>query len=156
MELIADGLLIAGALAAALYCWVLSRRVSALQDMDSGVGGAISELSRQVDEIRASLGEAKALTEGASQALEDKTARAEAASGRLEVLLASLHEADGAASSTADRIALDGRDGLSAPQAAEGGTPSFAALASGAAEGREGNREDVLQTLRSIVKGIRQ
>jgi len=52
MALIADVLLIAGCLAAAFYCWVLSVRVRRLTDMDTGVGAAIASLSTQVDEMQ--------------------------------------------------------------------------------------------------------
>ena len=43
MDLIADSLLIGGAIAAAFYCWVLSVRVRSLKDLDKGLGGAIAQ-----------------------------------------------------------------------------------------------------------------
>lgn len=92
MELIADGLLIAGALAAALYCLVLSRRVSALKNMDSGLGGAIAGLSARVEQTRVSLADTKAATSDMTRNLQNATARAEMAAGRLELLLATLHD----------------------------------------------------------------
>ena len=92
MELIADALLIAGALGAALYCRTLSRRLGALKDLDSGLGAAIAALSRQVDEMRASLEAAKSVSGDQSREVAQLTARAEMAAGRLELLLASLHE----------------------------------------------------------------
>ena len=55
MTLIADGLLIAGALAAAFYCWILSSRVKSLKDLDSGLGAAIAGLSQKVDDMHLSL-----------------------------------------------------------------------------------------------------
>ena len=51
MTLIADILLIAGALGAAFYCFVLSRRLSRFTSLEDGVGGAIAGLSRQVAEM---------------------------------------------------------------------------------------------------------
>lgn len=92
MELIADALLIAGALGAAVYCRTLSRRLGALKDLDSGLGAAIAALSRQVDEMRASLEAAKSVSGDQSREVAQLTARAEMAAGRLELLLASLHE----------------------------------------------------------------
>jgi hypothetical protein len=92
MEFIADGLLIAGATGAAAYCMVLSRRLNALRSLDSGLGAAIAQLSRQVDEMRASLETAKALTGDQQRNLGQMTARAEMAAGRLEMLLAAIHE----------------------------------------------------------------
>jgi hypothetical protein len=94
MELIADALLIAGALGAAFYCRTLARRLTALRDMDSGLGAAIAALSRQVDEMRVSLDAAKSLTGDQTREITQLVARAEMAAGRLELLLASLHEGE--------------------------------------------------------------
>lgn len=88
MEMIADALLIAGAAGAALYCRALSRRLSQLRDLDSGLGAAIAALSRQVDELRASLESAKTVSGDQSREMVQLTARAEMAAGRLELLLA--------------------------------------------------------------------
>jgi outer membrane murein-binding lipoprotein Lpp len=92
MELIADALLIAGAVGAAVYCRALARRLGALRDMDSGLGAAIAALSRQVDEMRSSLEAAKSISGDQTREVAQLTARAEMAAGRLELLLASLHE----------------------------------------------------------------
>ncbi len=92
MELIADVLLISGAVGAAFYCHVLAKRLGALKDLDSGLGAAIAALSRQVDELRGSLEAAKSATGDQTRSLSQLTARAEMAAGRLELLLASLHE----------------------------------------------------------------
>lgn len=92
MDLIADALLIAGALGAAIYCRTLARRLGALRDMDSGLGAAIATLSRQVDGMRASLEAAKTISGDQTREVAQLTARAEMAAGRLELLLASLHE----------------------------------------------------------------
>ena len=92
MELIADALLIAGALGAALYCRALGGRLAKLRDLDSGLGAAIAALSRQVDELRASLETVKDVSGGQTRELAQLAARAEMAAGRLELLLASLHE----------------------------------------------------------------
>ncbi|MFN3613621.1 MAG: hypothetical protein ACK4WC_03570 [Rubrimonas sp.] len=92
MEFIADALLIAGASGAAVYCMVLSRRLRALKGLDSGLGAAIATLSRQVDEMKGSLDAAKAVTGDQNRNLTQLTARAEMAAGRLELLLAALHE----------------------------------------------------------------
>jgi len=64
MELIADALLIAGAVGAALYCRTLAQRLGALSSLDTGLGAAIAALSRQVDELRASLEELRRPTRG--------------------------------------------------------------------------------------------
>jgi chromosome segregation ATPase len=95
MEMIADGLLIAGALGAALYCRALGQRLNRLKDLDSGLGAAIAALSRQVDELREQLASARSMTGDQTRELVQLTARAEMAAGRLELLLASLHEGGG-------------------------------------------------------------
>ena len=92
MELIADGLLIAAAGVSALYCYILSRRLTALRSMDQGLGGAIAGLSARVEQTKASLADTKATTSGRSRELSSGTARAEIAAGRRELLLATLHE----------------------------------------------------------------
>ena len=95
MELIADALLIAGAAGAALYCRALGARLNRLKDLDSGLGAAIAALSRQVDDLRASLEAAKDMGGDQKRELAQLAARAESAAGRLELLLASLHEGGG-------------------------------------------------------------
>ncbi|MEO1549435.1 MAG: hypothetical protein AAFR93_03265 [Pseudomonadota bacterium] len=60
MELMADGLLMVAAGVAALYCWILSRRLQALKDTKQGLGGAIAGLSHQVEEIQRTLDQSKA------------------------------------------------------------------------------------------------
>ena len=96
MELIADGLLLAGTTAAAFYCFILARRVRGLTDLDAGLGGAITTLSRQVDDMKSSVNVAKQATGASAKELIAMTARAEIAAGRLELLLATLHENTGA------------------------------------------------------------
>lgn len=112
MELIADGLLIAAASTAALYCWVLSRKLNDLRNLDQGLGGAIASLSAQVEETRASLVDAKAATQERSKHMGELTSRAEIAAGRLEMLLASVHEGEKSARIEADTVrAMRNKDG---------------------------------------------
>lgn len=92
MELIADGLLLAGTAAAAFYCYILARRVRGLTNLDAGLGGAITALSRQVEDMRVSVDAAKQVSGASAKELVAMTARAEIAAGRLELLLATLHE----------------------------------------------------------------
>ena len=95
MELIADGLLIAAALSAAVYCQVLAGRLRRLRDMDGGVGAAIAALSGQVEEMRAALAAARVASGESAKELSRLAARAEMAAGRLELLLAAVHDRDG-------------------------------------------------------------
>ncbi len=92
MALIADVLLIAGALGAALYCMILARRIKSLSRLDTGLGGAISALSKQVDEIQASVKTATQASGASMKDLMEVTGRAEIAAGRLELLLSTVHE----------------------------------------------------------------
>ncbi|MEM9762937.1 MAG: hypothetical protein AAF968_10545 [Pseudomonadota bacterium] len=55
LKLVADGLLIATALAAAIYCAVLSRRLRRLASMEDGIGGQITALNTAVEETRVAL-----------------------------------------------------------------------------------------------------
>jgi phosphoenolpyruvate-protein kinase (PTS system EI component) len=64
MELIADGLLIATAVTAGLYCMVLSRRLQRLTDSGKGIGSQIDALDNALNEARAALEETR---EGVSE-----------------------------------------------------------------------------------------
>lgn len=92
MELVADILLVAGALGAGLYCLVLARRLNRFNDLETGVGGAVAVLSAQVDDLNRSLIAARRASERADGALGDLTGRAEAVAQRLELMMASMHD----------------------------------------------------------------
>jgi hypothetical protein len=92
MDLIADILLVAGALGAAVYCHVLSARLKTFSTLETGMGGAIAVLSAQVDDMTRALEQARGAATGSASSLEALTARAEAGAARLELLLASLHD----------------------------------------------------------------
>lgn len=92
MELIADILLVAGALGAAFYCIVLSRRLSRFTDLEKGVGGAIAVLSAQVDDMTRTLERAQGSANGSTSTLQILTGRAEDVAKRLELLVASMHD----------------------------------------------------------------
>ncbi len=90
IDLVADALLLSGALCACAYCFVLSRRLKKLSSFESGLGGAIAVLSTQVDDMQRVLKETEATAGEASSQLKDLVQEAEDAAGNLEVLLASL------------------------------------------------------------------
>lgn len=92
MELIADILLVAGALGAGLYCFVLSRRLKRFTDLEKGVGGAVAVLSTQADELKQSLGAAREASDQSGAALKELTQRAESVAQRLELMMASMHD----------------------------------------------------------------
>lgn len=92
MELIADILLVAGALGAGLYCFVLSRRLKRFTDLEKGVGGAVAVLSAQADELKRSLDTARTASDQSGDTLEALTTRAESVAQRLELMMASMHD----------------------------------------------------------------
>ena len=92
MEIIADILLVAGALGAGLYCFVLARRLSRFNDLENGVGGAVAILSAQVDDLTKTLNAARQSAGRSTKSLADLTDRAEGAAKRLELLVASMHD----------------------------------------------------------------
>jgi len=92
MELIADILLISGALGAGVYCIVLSRRLNRFTNLEKGVGGAIAVLSSQVDDMTKALDEARSATNSSATSLKSMTGRAEGVAQRLELLVASMHD----------------------------------------------------------------
>lgn len=97
MDVIMDGLLIAATLFAGTYCWVLSRRVRALKSLDSGLGAAIVTLTRQIELARGTLDEARSGARETRQDLVQLTARADAASAQLRLLLAAVERRPGPA-----------------------------------------------------------
>ena len=92
MDLIADILLVAGALGAGFYCFVLARRLSRFNDLENGVGGAVAVLSAQVDDLSKTLSAAQQTAGSSAESLEVLTERAEDAAKRLELLVASMHD----------------------------------------------------------------
>ncbi len=97
MDVVMNGLLIAATLFAGLYCYVLAGRVRALKSLDSGLGGSIVTLTRQIELARATLDEARAGSRETRQDLGQLTARADAAAAQLRLLLAAIEAAGPAA-----------------------------------------------------------
>lgn len=92
MGFVADILLIAAALGATFYCFVLSRRLSRFTDLEQGVGGAIATLSSQVDDMTKTLKSAQGSASASANSLGALTGKAEDAARRLELLVASMHD----------------------------------------------------------------
>ncbi|MEL6960657.1 MAG: hypothetical protein AAGL89_17095 [Pseudomonadota bacterium] len=92
MDLIADILLAAGALAAGFYCFVLGRRLKRFNSLEQGVGGAVAVLSSQVDDLSKTLESAQKTAASSAETLSDLTMRAEEMSRKLELQMASLHD----------------------------------------------------------------
>lgn len=84
--------MIAASTGAAIYCLILSRRLSRLTSFDKGIGGAIAVLSAQVDEMKAALAEARRGSDGAGNHLQDLVRQARDISGELELMIAACHD----------------------------------------------------------------
>ncbi len=92
MELIADILLVAGALGAGFYCFILARRLTRFNDLEHGMGGAVAVLSAQVDDLTKTLQIAQQSAGTSTLSLQELTDRAEGVSKRLELLMASMSD----------------------------------------------------------------
>jgi len=90
--MIADILLAAGALGAALYCYVLARRLRRFTDLEKGVGGAVAVLSVQVDDLTGILTRAQSTAKASVEQLDAVSERAEVAHRRLELSIAAMHD----------------------------------------------------------------
>ena len=90
--MIADILLVAGALGVGLYCFVLARRLSRFNDLESGIGAAVAVLSAQVDDLTRTLASAQKTAATSASTLDNLTERADTVARRLELLVASLHD----------------------------------------------------------------
>lgn len=92
MKMIADILLVAGAIGAGFYCYILARRLSRFNDLETGVGGAVAVLSAQVDDLTQILRAAQTMAGDSTVSLDHLTERAEAVARRLELLVAAMHD----------------------------------------------------------------
>jgi methyl-accepting chemotaxis protein len=89
---IPDILQTAATLGAALYCFILGRRLKSFNQLDKGVGGAVAVLSAQVDELQNALETAEKSAADSAKTLSDLNERADSLSNRLELHLASLQD----------------------------------------------------------------
>ena len=103
MDLIADILLAAGALGAAIYCFVLGRRLKKFNDLEKGIGGAVAVLSSQVEDLRKALTEAQDTAAVSADTLTKLNYRAKEMSHRLELQMAALHDLPDAADAQASK-----------------------------------------------------
>jgi len=114
MQIIADALLVSGALGAGTYCYILSRRLSRFNDLETGIGGAVAVLSAQVDDLTRALAASQLTAASYTAKLESVTERAETVARQLEIMLASLHDLpDSSARPTAETVPDPEPDGKS-------------------------------------------
>ncbi|TVQ00709.1 MAG: hypothetical protein EA338_04925 [Roseinatronobacter sp.] len=88
MEILIDLTIAFGAIMAAAYCLLLSRRLRALTRLDGDVGKAIAVLSKQVDDLTKALRAAQQSNTSAGAALDQQITQATATARRLELLMA--------------------------------------------------------------------
>lgn len=113
MALVADILLIAGALGAGFYCFVLSRKLNNFRNLESGVGSAVTALSAQVQEMTAALEKARIEAKDSTQSLDESATRAELAASELRELMSQSQDV------------APGRDRGKKPEKAEPSQPTF-------------------------------
>jgi len=121
MALIADILLIAGALGATLYCYVLGRRLRRFNDLEKGMGGAIAVLSAQVDDMTKVLKGAQSSAVHSTDSLVMLTTRAEEVAKRLEIMMAAMHDLPEAEPAAAGKEPLQPASAAAAPPASDPG-----------------------------------
>ncbi|WP_366191732.1 hypothetical protein [Meridianimarinicoccus marinus] len=90
--MIADSLLIAAALSAAIYCIVLSRKLTRFSSHSDGIGQEIKALADQVQVLNQTLEKTLHDVDSSSESLARNLEKGEAAKKSLELLLASLHD----------------------------------------------------------------
>lgn len=92
IALASDILLGAGAFGAAVYCYVLAKRLKRFNNLENGVGGAVAVLSAQVDDMTRTLDLARKAAAHSSDTLTALTERAEESARKLELMMAALHD----------------------------------------------------------------
>jgi hypothetical protein len=154
LGLLTDGLLLAATLFAGTYCWVLARRVDALKDLDRGLGGAIVQLTRQIELARATLDEARASTRDGRQDLAQLSARAETAAGHLRLLLAAVNDPNGAEPSEPSRRPTPAKRAPAPAPARSDPAPLGRARPTRPKPGDpDHGEEEILATLRALAGG---
>lgn len=74
--MIFQGALVAACLAVAVYCHVLARRLRRLNDLETGLGGAIAVMTAEVARLEAAIAAARTEAEQAGMALAAEVERA--------------------------------------------------------------------------------
>lgn len=94
IEIASDILLVAGSLGLAVYCWILSRRLSRLSRSDEGLGATIAALAAQVETVQSTATQASGEAQAAAERLAAMIAEAETREGELSIILAGLSDLD--------------------------------------------------------------
>ena len=76
IELMLQAALLAGSVMLGLFCLVLARRLRRLNDLETGLGGAIAVMAAQVDRLERAIVLAKDEARAASEALAAEVQRA--------------------------------------------------------------------------------
>ncbi|MEM6623707.1 MAG: hypothetical protein AAF674_15870 [Pseudomonadota bacterium] len=105
MSLIADGLLIATCLTAAIYCYVLGGRLKRFSSTEEGVGKQVRDLNLALEETRAALKEAQSGAAATADALSAEMARAKKLSAELQAVAADMQTRIDNVAAAAPRVA---------------------------------------------------
>ncbi len=105
LQLLSEALAIASCVAALIGCFVLNRRVQRLASTERGIGKAVSEMSRSVDQFEKLLVAAEGSTREASTILDGQLAQARQLAARLETLEGAAPRAAAPRTPTADPLA---------------------------------------------------
>ncbi|MFK7975707.1 MAG: hypothetical protein AB8C02_06200 [Halioglobus sp.] len=92
MDMIADILMIAGAMGAAFYCFILGRRLKKFNNLEAGMGGAVATMAIQVEDLKKTISGSIENAQIASKDIESVTHRAEDVKRQLELQIAALHD----------------------------------------------------------------
>lgn len=146
MSLIADGLLIATCLTAAIYCYVLSRRLKQFSDTGDGIGQQILQLNTALEETRSAMKEAQGSAKKASDALAREVTEARKMAKKLDDLLQATPGQVNVLQKTLDEAAITKPAAGSSPaEAAEAEAPEPATPEPGTPEPAEsGTAEEVV------------
>ncbi|UWQ18441.1 hypothetical protein [Jannaschia sp. M317] len=92
LGLLSDLLLLSATIGMAIYCRVLSKRLRAFNDLETGIGGTVAALSLQVDQLQSSLQAARSDVDDRTDRMTEGVAAADDRIGRLEMLMAGLED----------------------------------------------------------------
>ncbi|TFL18441.1 hypothetical protein [Jannaschia formosa] len=92
LTLLSDLLLLVATGGLAAWCLVLSRRLRAFDEADSGVGSSVAALSEEIAALKSAVAEVHAETDAKAAALAAQIEKADDRIGRLELLLAGLED----------------------------------------------------------------
>lgn len=102
MELVINFLLLAASGTAALFCWILSRKLKALTDAEAGIGAGIAALSQSAEEVKSAVAGTKLSADETAARIETLLEDANDKAAHLEALIDQLGDMSASVSQHAD------------------------------------------------------